>query len=807
MRKFGFFVAAVLAADTLCAQAPDGIFPKVSSSQTIVIAPRYEAATDFSEGVAAACLDKQWGFIDRKGDWLIRPQYKNARTFHEGMAAVQTESGWGYIDRAGKFIIEPRYFDAGDFGNGIAAVKIYNTDDYDESQQAWNFISKDGSKAFESISSKTFRRDGVQAACPFRKGYASIKLDGKWGAIDTNGNVVVEPQFNEPHDFSEGLIPSVGEFLEWGYTDIDGNWIINAKYRRVSDFLDGIAVVEKYGGKYNIIDTKGNELIDDSDDMPHLVGAGYISRRSDEREVELWRLDDDHTMEVSCAIIPGNRINWVNEENYSTAVSAGLGPPIYPLDPNTAEDRKLSKLYGLSDGLWRAEYRTGDDRSAGVGFVTFSMPEFLSGYIADYMSDWMKKDEYESTSAWKSRTSIAAQQEKMTALADDYMNAWLSKGIDTWKLSLYDADNGTYAVHSDFGNLVVAVPNARAKDFKENWNKIRKQVFFTYDNGLKIDRAAFEIPGQDSYAYVASENLYYAGADLDANNKMVDVAVNISSPVGVPDRPKADKPLKPSDVDVNIPESKSRKPNDKTFALIIANENYRREVPVEFAHNDGETFKTYCRKTLGIPENNIRFVADATLNDIQAEVDWLGKVGKAYGEEARLILYYAGHGIPDESTREAYLLPSDGYGSNTRTGYPLKDLYARLSEAPSVVTVFLDACFTGASRSNNKEMLASARGVAIKSKMDVPPGNLIVFSASQEDETAYPYREKGHGIFTYFLLKKLQESKGETTLGELSEYVVDRVSKVSLIDNPKNQTPTINPSALLKHKWNNLKLK
>lgn len=805
MRKFGFFVVVILAADTLCAQALDGIFPKVNSSQTIVIAPRYEAATDFSEGVAAVCLDKQWGFIDRKGDWLIRPQYKNARTFHEGMAAVQTESGWGYIDREGKFIIEPRYFDAGDFGNGIAAVKIYNTDNYDESQQAWNFISKDGSKAFESISSKTFRRDGVQAARPFRKGYASIKLDGKWGAIDTNGNVVVEPQFNEPHDFSEGLIPAVGEFLEWGYTDIDGNWIINAKYRRVSDFLDGIAVVEKYGGKYNIIDTKGNELIDDSDDMPHLVGAGYISRRSDEREVELWRLGDDYTMEVSCAIIPGNRMNWVNEITYSA--SPDISIPINMPSVSVPEDWKLSGIHAYSDGLWRAEYQTGDDRSAGVGFVTFSMPEFLSGYIADYMSNWMKKGEYESTSAWKSRTSVAAQQEKMTALADDYMNAWLSKGIDTWKLSLYDADNGTYAVHTDFGNLVVSVPNDKAKVFKENWKNTRKQVSFIYDNGLKIDRATFEIPGQDSYAYVASEKLYYAGADLDANNKMVDVAVTVSSPIDAFDRPQISKPLKPSDVDVNIPESKSRKPNDKTFAVIIANQNYRREVPVEFAHNDGETFKAYCRKTLGIPENNIHFVADATLNDIQAEVDWLGKVGKTYGEEARLILYYAGHGIPDESTREAYLLPSDGYGSNTRTGYPLKDLYARLSEAPSVVTVFLDACFTGASRSNKKEMLASARGVAIKPKMDVPPGNLIVFSASQEDETAYPYREKGHGIFTYFLLKKLQESKGETTLGELSEYVVDRVSKVSLIDNPKNQTPSINPSALLKHKWNNLKLK
>ena len=68
-------------------------------------------------------------------------------------------------------------------------------------------------------------------------------------------------------------------------------------------------------------------------------------------------------------------------------------------------------------------------------------------------------------------------------------------------------------------------------------------------------------------------------------------------------------------------------------------------------------------------------------------------------------------------------------------------------------------------------MLATARGVAIKPKASTPGGNVIVFSAATGDETAYPYDEKGHGLFTYFLLKKLQENKGNVTLGELSAYL------------------------------------
>ena len=46
-----------------------------------------------------------------------------------------------------------------------------------------------------------------------------------------------------------------------------------------------------------------------------------------------------------------------------------------------------------------------------------------------------------------------------------------------------------------------------------------------------------------------------------------------------------------SDVDLNIPVSKVKL--EKTFAVIIANENYQEEVNVEFALNDGMAFREY----------------------------------------------------------------------------------------------------------------------------------------------------------------------------------------------------------------------
>lgn len=259
-----------------------------------------------------------------------------------------------------------------------------------------------------------------------------------------------------------------------------------------------------------------------------------------------------------------------------------------------------------------------------------------------------------------------------------------------------------------------------------------------------------------------------------------------------------------SDVDKDIPVNPSN--NASTFVVIIANENYRREAKVDYALNDGKVFSQYCHLTLGIPENNIQLYANATLNDMRAGINWLNEVAKVYSGQANLILYYAGHGIPDESDASAYLLPTDGSGSDVQSGYKLSELYDRFSLMPAKsVVVFIDACFSGAQRGD--EMLTSARGVAIRVKEDIPERNMVVFSAAQEDETAYPYDSQSHGLFTYYLLKHLQESEGNCTLGEMADYLNDNVRKRSIVDNKKSQTPTVTVSPDLLNTWRDMTLR
>lgn len=264
------------------------------------------------------------------------------------------------------------------------------------------------------------------------------------------------------------------------------------------------------------------------------------------------------------------------------------------------------------------------------------------------------------------------------------------------------------------------------------------------------------------------------------------------------------KENKGGDVDFDIPIADNV--SNHTFAVIISNEKYQMEKSVQYAENDGKMFTEYCKKTLGLPEKNVHFITNATLNNIKHEIKWLQDVIAVYKGEAKAIFYYAGHGIPDEQNKSAYLLPIDGYGSDVTTGYALEDLYKALGSLPSKsVTVFLDACFSGAKRDG--DMLASARGVAIKVKQATPVGNIVVFSAAQGDETAYPYKEEEHGLFTYYLLKKLQETKGNVTLGELSDYIKTQVERQSIVINGKLQSPSFVSTATIANSWKKWTLK
>ena len=258
-----------------------------------------------------------------------------------------------------------------------------------------------------------------------------------------------------------------------------------------------------------------------------------------------------------------------------------------------------------------------------------------------------------------------------------------------------------------------------------------------------------------------------------------------------------------SDVDRDIPETDYHNPY--RYAIIIGNEDYHSyqkglnsEQDVPFAVEDANVFKQYCVKTLGIKEDNILILNNATAAKMNQEIEVYTRLASRQ-QNAEIVFYYSGHGFPDEKTKTPYLIPVDVNASNLNQAISLYELCEKLSNTKAQrVTVFLDACFSGGGRDAS---LIVSRGIRLTPKKDALIGNIVVFSATSADQTALQYAEKYHGMFTYFLLKKLQESQGQCTYSELFDYLNKKVGDYSLRVNRKDQNPEVRTSPGVQESW------
>ncbi len=425
------------------------------------------------------------------------------------------------------------------------------------------------------------------------------------------------------------------------------------------------------------------------------------------------------------------------------------------------------------------------------------------GKIAKEIPQWQKKKEYETTEQWKQRVTAENQKNKVDEIVNQAKTEYIAlhkpkttKGT----LGTYDADYGAYPVSIEGANTIYAkIPLEEAMQFKSNWSKVAMQpTYGIIDDNIAVTSCIFSLGNKSwkSTERAANDNLDYLSYDVPTLNVDLDGKTSVAQNT-------SPKKAVDNTIDKNIPQTASLQSN--TFVIAIGNENYNLVPKVAFANNDMNIFAQYCQKTLGIPMQNIRKYKDATFGSMLSALNDIKDISDAYNGDMNVIFYYAGHGIPNEKDQTAYLLPTDADGKSTEVCFPLARLYKELGElnAKSVI-VFMDACFSGAQRGNG--MLASARGVAIKAKEQKPMGKLIVLTASSGEETAYPYNEKAHGLFTYFLLKKLNETKGKCSLGELSEYITTNVRRQSIVINRKPQTPAIIFSDSVKDEWMNYKL-
>lgn len=178
--------------------------------------------------------------------------YDRIYDFEDGMAKVLGfDSEEGYIDKKGNEVIPLGKFKFSDhsYSNGLKTIRVPG-----ESQTKYGFIDKNGTIKIEPI---------YENAYPFKDGLAAVQKNGKWGYIDTNGKTVINFKYKRISFFSEGLA-SVALDEKYGYINQKGELIIPYQYDWTFWFTEGLAKVnDGYKSTY-YINTKGERKFTDN---------------------------------------------------------------------------------------------------------------------------------------------------------------------------------------------------------------------------------------------------------------------------------------------------------------------------------------------------------------------------------------------------------------------------------------------------------------------------------------------------------------------------------------------------------------
>jgi len=220
----------------------------------------------------------EFQYIDKEGKIIINPQFSEATVFRDGLALVKTsesgessvdetapaeasenpinedttpenESKWGFISDDGRFAISPNYLSATVFSDGLAWVvsknapptAINNKGEVKVTLKDAEFVKiyKDGLSAFSIIDKNVF----------------------KWGFVDKEGEVKINPEFSNTLNFSDGKCAVADTKGKWGFIDEQGKILINYQFTKAKDFVNGTAVVFSSDNKAGLIDEKGKFII------------------------------------------------------------------------------------------------------------------------------------------------------------------------------------------------------------------------------------------------------------------------------------------------------------------------------------------------------------------------------------------------------------------------------------------------------------------------------------------------------------------------------------------------------------------
>jgi hypothetical protein len=244
----------------------EGKWGYIDTNNNILIGFNYEETTPFYEGLAFVKKDKKWGVINKKNETIVTPQFELAKIidthsilvlnrnkvvsidnknfitsnlyyskskFSNGIAVVMRNGKYGYIDKGGRIVVDFVYDFADECTDDLLNVGILKD-------------NKINTLLITKFAKMKIKFDENISIGKFYNGLATFQdtINKKYGLITINNTIKIKPIFDMIYTFEDdmALIKLRNKF---GFINNQGDIVIQPQFSLATPFANGFSVVTK----------------------------------------------------------------------------------------------------------------------------------------------------------------------------------------------------------------------------------------------------------------------------------------------------------------------------------------------------------------------------------------------------------------------------------------------------------------------------------------------------------------------------------------------------------------------------------
>lgn len=238
-----------------------------------IVSHVYDSIGVGSESSFPAKYVGSWGVINAFGNWLVQPGYFSITKISDLLVA----EGRGFrtlLTARGKNLFTTRY----ELKAGNESIEMFSKEGkglitrdglvifdpiYDEVRHLGAFYvgtRPEGAVIKDELGAFVVRIDDeIQLVLDYSEGFFLVKKDDLFGFLDDRGRIRIANRYDSARRFSEEMAP-IKLIGKWGFINKNERLVVQPQYLEVSDFHDGRAIV--YRDFYGLIDKEGNEVLE-----------------------------------------------------------------------------------------------------------------------------------------------------------------------------------------------------------------------------------------------------------------------------------------------------------------------------------------------------------------------------------------------------------------------------------------------------------------------------------------------------------------------------------------------------------------